>query len=117
MARSNSRCPPWGGGVDQPALAIGADEAVSGPEVAVEAGRRLVSGAQVVEPGGDVQQVVDRTVGQCVGVACQTGQRHQTGLGVEVCPCGGRLVREATAAGRAPVLAPEAGRPGAVQCG
>ena len=49
-----------GGRVDQPVLAVDVDEPVAAPQVAVQACRRFVGGAELAEATGDALESGDR---------------------------------------------------------
>jgi hypothetical protein len=104
-----------GGRIHEPAPPLVVDEAVAGPQVTVEAGRRLVGRPEEFEPPGQRLQPGDRLSRQHVGVAGQLGQRYEAALPVELRPRGRRLVGQAPAARGAPILPPEGWRSGLVQ--
>ena len=104
-----------GGGIDQPALSRRVDEAIAGPQIAVQPGRRLVGGAELVEAAGECLQ--RRHGRRRQHVAGKTGEGKQPLRPVELGPRLARLVRQSPAAGRAPVLAAEDRRTGSVQGG
>ena len=104
---------PVRGGIDQPAAAAAVDEPIAGPEVAVQAGGRFRRTApkSARRSARPVRARAIVEVAERVGVTRELGQRAQPIVGIELCPRRARIVRETAAAGRAAILASEAGAP------
>ena len=102
--------------IDQPRPTGAIDEAVPGPQVAVQARGRLGLAGEVGDAAGDRVEAADRRDGgvvpEVVGVAQEPRQRGEPLRCVELGPRRARLVRQPAAPGRALVLAAERRRAG-----
>jgi hypothetical protein len=94
--------------IDQPASTVAIDDAVAGPQVAVQSRRRLLGTADGCEISADAFDVGKHAFFHGVGVSRHPYQRSQATVGVELGPRVGWIVRQRSAARRPAVLAPEA---------
>ena len=93
--------------IDQPAVAVAADQPVSRPQVAVQPRRWLATARELLQHAGDALQPGDGGGVERMRVGGEAGERQETLRRVELGPGRARLVRQRTAARRAPVGAPE----------
>ena len=103
------------GRVDQPAATVAVDDAVAGPQVAVQPGRWL--GGPPTRSRSPARRSSCRidAAGRAARVGGESGERQQPAFGVELDPRGARVVRQRPAAGGPAVLPSERRRAGAVQ--
>ena len=86
--------------VDQPRPACPVDHPVACPQVAVEARRRFVGDAELVEPTDRVLECIEGVVGQRAAVERDVEQRVEPSFAEEVRPVRARAVRQ----GQEPVV-------------